>query len=129
MGAADGGGGKQDGTKRRLVTLTIDGREVKASDRATILDVARREGIFVPTLCYDPRLAAFGACRVCLVGVQGARGPVAACTTPVREGMIVDTHDERATRVARGVVELVLSDYPEPALAREGDRNELREVA
>ncbi|HEY8079147.1 MAG TPA: 2Fe-2S iron-sulfur cluster-binding protein, partial [Labilithrix sp.] len=91
MGADGGTGEKQ---KRRLVTLTIDGREVKASDRATILDVARREGIFIPTLCYDERLAAFGACRVCMVGVKGARGPVAACTTPVRDGMIIDTKDD-----------------------------------
>jgi formate dehydrogenase major subunit len=131
---ADGSTGddKKRGGKRRLVTLTIDGREVKASDRATILDVARREGIYVPTLCYDERLAAFGACRVCMVGVKGARGPVAACTTPVRDGMIVDTKDETAMRVAKGVVELVLSDYPQDALARaaeSGGRNELREVA
>ncbi len=134
--AADGDKGEPK-QKRSLVTLTLDGREVKASDRATILDVARREGIFVPTLCYDPRLAPFGACRVCLVGVSGARGPVAACTTPVREGMIVDTRDETAQRVAKGVVELVLSDYPEGALLRDAsersegseDRNELRAVA
>ena len=114
---------------KKLVTLRIDGREVVASDRATILDVARREKIHVPTLCYDPKLAAFGACRVCMVGVKGARGPVAACTTPVREGMEIDTQDPRALAVARGVVELVLSDYPEAALARDGNRNELRDVA
>jgi formate dehydrogenase major subunit len=114
---------------RKIVRLTIDGREVVASDRATILDVARREKIAIPTLCYDPQLASFGACRVCLVGVKGARGPVAACTTPVRDGMIVDTRDETATRVAKGVVELVLSDYPKEALERDGDRNELRDVA
>jgi formate dehydrogenase major subunit len=114
---------------RKLVRLTIDGQDVTASDRATILDVARREKIYVPTLCYDPRLASFGACRVCMVGVKGARGPVAACTTPVRDGMVVDTKDPVAARVARGVVELVLSDYPQAALAREGDRNELRDVA
>lgn len=122
-----------NGKKRHLVTLTIDGRSVVASDRATILDVARREHIYVPTLCYDPRLAAFGACRVCMVGVAGARGPVAACTTPVREGMVVDTKDPTAVRVARGVVELVLSDYPADALSGgdggEHDRNELRQVA
>jgi len=137
--AADGTTGKREGgrdAKRRLVTLTIDGREVKASDRATILDVARREGIYVPTLCYDPRLAPYGACRVCLVGVKGARGPVAACTTPVREGMVVETRDETAQRVAKNVVELVLSDYPEDRIARGAeptrdgeDRNELRQVA
>jgi formate dehydrogenase alpha subunit len=119
--------------KRHLVTLTLDGREVIASDRATILDVARREHVYVPTLCFDERLAPFGACRVCLVGVRGARGPVAACTTPVRAGMVVDTRDSVASRVARNVVELVLSDYPKDALARHDDqgedRNELRRVA
>lgn len=114
---------------RKVVNLTIDGRSVVASDRATILDVARREDIFIPTLCYDPKLAAFGACRVCMVGVKGARGPVAACTTPVREGMVVDTKDPTAIRIAKGTVELVLSDYPEGALARPGERNELRDVA
>jgi formate dehydrogenase alpha subunit len=134
MAAADGSGAKRK-TKRQLVVLTIDGREVRASEDATILDVARREGIFIPTLCYDPRLAAFGACRVCLVGVAGARGPVAACTTPVRSGMVVDTKDPTSQRVARNVVELVLSDYPEDVLGRPGtpdaseDRNELRQVA
>ena len=114
---------------RTLVSVTIDGRALIASDRATILDVARREHIYVPTLCYDPRLAAFGACRVCLVGVAGAKGPVAACTTPVRDGMVIDTRDATAQRIAKGVVELVLSDYPTAALDRAGGRNELRDVA
>jgi formate dehydrogenase alpha subunit len=133
MMAADGTVGKR-GKKRQLVMFTIDGREVRGSENATILDVARREGIFVPTLCYDQRLAPFGACRVCLVGIEGARGPVAACTTPVRNGIVVNTKDETAQRVARSVVELVLSDYPPDALQRDGqndgeDRNELRQVA
>ena len=123
--SGDGGGG----TTRKLVRLKIDGQDVTASDRATILDVARRQKIYIPTLCFDPHLAPFGACRVCMVGVQGGRGPVAACTTLVREGMVVDTRDAVATRVAKNVVELVLSDYPKDALTREGDRNELRDVA
>ncbi len=107
--------------------ITINGKSVAIREGDTILDVATREGIYIPTLCFDERLAPFGACRVCLVGVEGARGPVAACTTPCRDGMKVDTHDERAIRVSRGVVELVLSDYPEGRLAEE--RNELTAVA
>ena len=117
------------GRADRNLEITLDGRAVKAAEGETILDVATREGAYVPTLCFDARLAPFGACRVCLVGVKGVRGPVASCTTPVRQGMIVDTHDERSRRVACGVVELVLSDYPPEALARDGDRNELRDVA
>jgi len=109
--------------------ITIDGRTVTAKTDDTILDVATREGIFIPTLCFDERLHPFGACRVCLVGVEGARGPVAACTTPCREGMKVDTQDVRAVRVAKGVVELVLSDFPEEKLATYDSRNELQRVA
>ena len=99
---------------KKLVRLVIDGQDVVASDRATILDVARREKIFVPTLCYDPRQAAFGACRVCLVGAEGAPGPIPACTTPCRDGMRIDTQDPTARRVAAAIVELVLSELPEP---------------
>jgi formate dehydrogenase alpha subunit len=112
-----------------MTHVILDGKEVTCQEGDRILDVARRQGTYIPTLCFDERLAPFGACRVCLVGVQGARGPVAACTTPVRDGMVIDTADPTARRVARGVVELVLSDYPPEALSREGDRNELRQVA
>ena len=94
------------------VRLTIDDVELEAAPDSTILDAARAAGIWVPTLCFDDRLAPFGACRVCLVGVEGARGPVASCTTPVRDGMVVHTHDPVAARVARNVVELVLSELP-----------------
>jgi ferredoxin len=124
--------GRSRPRRRRMsdaLRFTLDGRVVLARDGETVLDVATREGTYIPTLCFDPRLAPFGACRACLVGVQGARGPVAACTTPVREGMVVDTRDPVAFRVGRGVVELVLSDFPEAALARDDDRGELRAVA
>ncbi len=109
--------------------ITLDGVEVEAREGETILEVATRNGRYVPTLCYDERLDPFGACRVCLVGVEGARGPVASCTTPCRPGMKVDTEDARAIRVAKGVVELVLSDYPLDRLALGDERNELRKVA
>ena len=111
------------------IRITLDGRAVLAREGETILDAATREGVYVPTLCFDPRLAPYGACRACVVGVAGARGPVAACTIPVREGMVVDTRDPLAFRVARGVVELVLSDFPAESLARDDDRTELRRVA
>jgi formate dehydrogenase alpha subunit len=109
--------------------ISLNGRVVLAHEGETILDVARREGEYVPTLCWDPRLSPFGACRVCLVGVEGARGPVASCTTPARAGMKVDLHDPLATRVARTTVELVLSDHPIERLAGREHRNELAKVA
>ena len=94
--------------------VEIDGRPAAVRPGTTVLEAVRAAGGDVPTLCYDPRLEPFGACRVCLVGVGGARGPVASCTTPCREGMVVDTTDATARRVAAATVELVLSELPGP---------------
>ena len=105
-----------------MITLTIDGEEVTVAPGTTILAAAQTT---IPTLCFDERQAPFGACRVCLVGVEGAPGPVASCTTLVREGMQVDTQDPTARRVATAVVELVLSELPQPP----AEHTELAQVA
>ena len=62
-------------------SLTVDGREIAFEVGETIYEVATRAGRDIPTLCYDPRLKPFGACRLCVVEVQGERNPVASCTT------------------------------------------------
>lgn len=95
-------------------TVTIDGTAIEVADGSTVLEAIRAAGGDVPTLCYDERQAPFGACRVCLVGAEGAKAPIPACTTPCRDGMAIDTRDPLATRVARAIVELVLSELPEP---------------
>jgi NADH dehydrogenase/NADH:ubiquinone oxidoreductase subunit G len=97
--------------------VRVDGVEVEVAAGATALDAARAAGRWVPTLCFDERLRPFGACRACLVGLGGAPAPVPACTTPCREGMEIDTEDAAARRVAAAVVELVLSELPEPPAA------------
>jgi formate dehydrogenase major subunit len=94
--------------------VVIDGIELEVGAGTTVLEAVRALGETVPTLCFDERQAPFGACRVCMVGVHGAPGPVAACTTPCRDGMEIDTRDATARRVATAVVELVLSELPEP---------------
>jgi predicted molibdopterin-dependent oxidoreductase YjgC len=94
--------------------VTIDGTTVEVPGSATVLEAIRAAGGDVPTLCYDPRQAPFGACRVCLVKAEGVSGLLPACTTPCRDGMNVDTRDETARRVITAVVELVLSELPEP---------------
>jgi predicted molibdopterin-dependent oxidoreductase YjgC len=103
----------------------VDGVGVEVEPGATALEAARLAGKWVPTLCFDDRMAPFGACRVCLVAIEGAGAPVASCTTLCREGMRLDTADERAQRIARNVVELVLSELPEPPASH----TELAEVA
>jgi predicted molibdopterin-dependent oxidoreductase YjgC len=92
----------------------VDGNAVEVEEGATALEAARAADAYVPTLCFDDRLLQFGACRVCMVGVEGAPGPVAACTTPCRDGMSIETRDETARRVASATVELVLSELPVP---------------
>jgi formate dehydrogenase major subunit len=108
-----------------MVTVTVDGVRVDAADGTTILEAAKLAGRWVPTLCYDERQNPFGACRVCLVAVENAPKPLPACTTPCRDGMVIDTTDERARRVATAVVELVLSELPQPPAAH----TELAQVA
>jgi formate dehydrogenase major subunit len=97
-----------------MTQLTIDGAEVDVEPGTTVLEAARRVGAEIQTLCFDERLAPFGACRVCMVGIEGAPGPVASCTTLCADGMVVDTQDPTARRVATAVVELVLSELAEP---------------
>jgi len=94
--------------------VTVDGVAISVPEGATVLDAARAAGRWVPTLCFDERQEPFGACRVCLVGVEGSAAPLPACTTPCRAGMAVETEDPIARRVAGAVVELVLSELPEP---------------
>ena len=106
-----------------MVTLTIDGETVSVAPGTTILEAAGDRDI--PTLCFDERQAPFGACRVCLVGVEGSPKPIPACTTLVREGMTVDTRDPTARRVATAIVELVLSELP----VAPAPHTELAEVA
>jgi len=106
-----------------VIEVSVDGRKIEVVEGATLLEALRDAGADVPTLCYDERQAPFGACRVCLVGVAGAPGPLAACTTPCRDGMAIDTRDATARRVATAIVELVLSELaaapsPHTELAR-----------
>ena len=107
------------------LTVTVDGAAVEVPAGATVLDAARAAGRWVPTLCFDERQAPFGACRACLVGVEGAPAPLPACTTPCRDGMAIDTEDPAGRRVANAVVELVLSELPQAP----GPDTELARVA
>ncbi len=94
------------------VTLTINGRRVTAPEGSTILQAARNNGIHVPTLCHHPDLTNVGACRLCVVSVERTRGLQTACTTPVFEGMVVDTESEDARSTRRFVLSALLSDHP-----------------
>ncbi len=94
-----------------MPVLTIDNVTVDVPAGATILEAARAAGIRVPTLCYLKDVQAIGACRVCLVEVEGAKTLVASCAMPAGDGMKVRTNTKRVRESRRTVVELLLSEH------------------
>src|SRR3954447_15335796 len=99
-----------DGT----VKLTIDGIEVEAPRGALVIRVAEQLGISIPRFCDHPLLAPAGACRQCLVDIEGQRKPVASCTQTVADGMVVRTQltSEVAAKAQAGVMEVLLINHP-----------------
>ena len=96
----------------KTVTLTIDGRTVTAPEGTSIMRAAMDAGVEIPKLCATDMLDAFGSCRVCLVEIEGRGGTPASCTTPVAEGLVVNTQTNRLNDIRRGVMELYVSDHP-----------------
>jgi len=96
-------------------TLTLDGETVEFTAGETLYEVSRRHAREVPTLCYDPRLEPFGACRLCVVEVEGIRNPVASCTTKAQAGMVVRTKTDALEGHRKTLMELVVSENPEGA--------------
>ena len=110
--------------------ITINDQPVTASPGMTVLEAARAAGVKIPTLCYHPDLPPLGACRVCLVEIQGERVLQPACSFPAREGLVVWTHSAQVRKARRTVVELLLSDHPSDCTACARNQNcELQTLA
>ena len=103
--------------------LTIDGKQVQGPRGATVLDIARESGIHIPTLCAHEDLPNFGACRLCVVEIDGIRGYPTSCTTPAAEGMVVRTQSADLEEIRSTVMELMLSGHPNSCLVC-NDRDE-----
>lgn len=99
-----------------MVTINVNGKEVRAKKGEMLLDALKREGISVPTLCHVADLTPTGACRMCVVEVEGARGLVTSCAFPVADGMKVQTHSPRVLRARKAIVELLLANHPDDCL-------------
>ncbi len=98
------------------VAINVDGRELTAERGQSILDVARKNNIYIPTLCAHKDLTPFGGCRVCIVEVDGMRGFPTACTTPVENGMTIRTDSPGIQEQRREILRLVLSEHPSSCL-------------
>ncbi len=94
------------------VTITINDQQVEAEEGSSILQAVNRSGTYIPQLCKDPGMNAIGACRTCLVSIEGRRGFPASCHTPVQDGMVVHTDTDDVRRIRQGVLELTLGMLP-----------------
>jgi NADPH-dependent glutamate synthase beta subunit-like oxidoreductase/ferredoxin/Pyruvate/2-oxoacid:ferredoxin oxidoreductase delta subunit len=98
---------------KQIVTINIDDRDVEAQKGVSILEAALAAGIYIPHLCHHPNLPAINACGLCIIEVEGAKNPIASCTTPAADGMKIATKSEKLDRLRKLALELLLSGHPQ----------------
>jgi len=96
----------------KMIKLQIDGKEVQAPEGMNILNAAELADIHIPNLCYLKGMKGIGACRLCLVEIEGMKAPVIACNTKAKDGMVVNTKTEKVQEVRKFVIDLILSMHP-----------------
>jgi NADH-quinone oxidoreductase subunit G len=99
--------------QQKTIQLTIDGREVEAVEGAMLVDAAKQGDVEIPYFCYEPKLGSpVGACRMCLVEIEGIPKLQTSCSTPVKDGMVVHTQTDRVRHAQNAVVEFLLINHP-----------------
>lgn len=96
----------------KMAKVTIDGNEVKVPEGTNLVIAAEQAGVHIPNLCYLKGMRGVGACRLCLVEVEGGKGQAIACNTKVKDGMVVKTDSEQITESRRFVIDMILSMHP-----------------
>jgi len=96
--------------------ILIDGKELETEGKKTILEVARENGIYIPSLCDHPRLTPFSGCRLCIIQIKGAKGYSPACSTFIKDGMEIRTKTPKLTRLRHKILELILIEHPSSCL-------------
>ncbi|MCD6122902.1 MAG: (2Fe-2S)-binding protein [Spirochaetales bacterium] len=113
-----------------MVNVIINGKEIKVKKGSSILDAAQKAGENVPTLCYLKDMFPSGACRMCVVEVEGKKGLIPSCAYPAEEGMTVITNSPRVSNARRTIIELLLASHPFDCLTCSSNRAcELQKLA
>ena len=94
-----------------MVTITIDGKQISVDENLSILEAAQEADVKIPTLCYLKDVNEVGACKMCVVEVEGSRHLVTSCNTKVKEGMVVNTHSERVVNSRKQVLNMLLANH------------------
>jgi formate dehydrogenase alpha subunit len=117
-------------TPPALLSVSVDKRAVEVPSGASALDAINAAGVYVPQLCKDPDQRARGACRTCLVQIEGMRGFPASCTTPCTDGMQISVESPEVARIRRGVIELTMGMHPDACQTnRPNTHNDLVDAA
>jgi len=95
-----------------LIELTIDGQKITVSKGKTVIEAALENSIDIPHLCYHPDLSISGACRLCIIEVEGQRFPKPSCGLECQNGMVITTQSEELYKYRREILDLLLSDHP-----------------
>ena len=98
--------------EKKSATVTIDGKQITVPSGTTILDAAAELGIKIPTLCWLKKVSTTGACRICVVEVEGVERPMTACNTPVKDGISVTTSSPALEKIRKDTLELMLVNHP-----------------
>ena len=112
-----------------MINLIINNKKVQVNEGTTILQAAKDNNIYVPTLCYLEDAHKIGSCRICVVEVKGSKTLLASCVTEAKEGMVVKTNSPRVLASRKVIYELILSDHPKDCLICDRNQNcELQSV-
>lgn len=112
------------------VTITLNGVEVSGHPGMTIFQLAQESGVHIPTLCHDPHLAPYGACRVCLVEDERNGALLASCVAPIAPGMVINTRSPKVIESRKTIVKLMLASHPDSCMVCDkGNRCQLRQIA
>ena len=113
-----------------MIEIQLDGQKVDVLEGSTIMHAAEKAGTYIPHFCYHKKLSIAANCRMCLVDVEKAPKPMPACATPVSQGMIVHTKNDKAIRAQKGVMEFLLINHPlDCPICDQGGECQLQDLA
>ena len=113
-----------------MIEIQLDGQKVDVLEGSTIMHAAEKAGTYIPHFCYHKKLSIAANCRMCLVDVEKAPKPMPACATPVTQGMIVYTKNDKAIKAQKGVMEFLLINHPlDCPICDQGGECQLQDLA
>ena len=113
-----------------MVEIELDGQKVEVAEGSTVMHAAEKAGTYIPHFCYHKKLSIAANCRMCLVDVEKAPKPMPACATPVTQGMVVHTKNDRAVKAQKGVMEFLLINHPlDCPICDQGGECQLQDLA